>query len=132
MRSHSGLAVARVMTPLDSKFRVRVRREGSSAMLWGTGKTRDGRAVLEIKHLVAAAELKPDDAVFTEGNDGVFPPGILVGRVAEEDEGKATRRLVVVAALAIEELSSLVFPVDLSSQRLLEARRIEREEARRP
>lgn len=85
VRAHGILALAQVQTLLDPAFRVRFSAAKGSGMLRGTGReAEDGFPLLEVLHLDAGSELAPGETVFTEGHDGVYPPGLVVGRVEPE------------------------------------------------
>ncbi|MBI4607284.1 MAG: hypothetical protein HY721_35410 [Planctomycetes bacterium] len=121
VRVHPGLGPAPpilgVQTLLDPGFRVRFRHAGASGVLWGTGQAAEGHALLELRHLTAEVDLKEGDPVFTEGQDGVYPPRLLVGSLVRRKAGAAgPERLAVRAALRVEDLTRLVIPVDLAAR----------------
>jgi hypothetical protein len=98
--------IVRLQTLLDPDFRVRFWTEGATGMLQGTGRQRDGHPVLEILYLSESAVLRPGAPVVTEGNDGVYPPGVVIGCIASavddpgDDPGDSeSLRPVVVAFL---------------------------------
>lgn len=128
------LPLARVETTLDPAFRVRFRHHGASGMLWGTGEESAGRPVLEIKHLSELIELKDGEAVVTEGRDGVYPEGILIGFVVREDapepdaSGAAPPgRLFVRGAAAPEALRQVIVVIDRAQESLAHLRLLEEE-----
>lgn len=147
-RAYPKLAVVRVQTLLDPGFRVRFRQDEATGMLWGTGRMVKGHPVLEIRHLSDDAELKAGGAVFTDGNDGVYPEGVLIGFLVGENEGpgeteangaadgaagrgSARCQLIVQGALFVESLTTLDFPVDTFRRDWLQARAAERRERSR-
>ncbi len=114
-----------VQTILDPGLRVRFRLKGASGILWGTGKLLQDRPVLEIRHLSGAVELSAGDAVFTAGEDGVYPPGVLIGfldhdRRAGAPPGAAADppQLVVRGAVPVTALTRLVLSIDLALERV--------------
>ena len=74
---------------LDASFRVRFRHGGVSGMLHGTGRTLRGAPVLELRHVAPEIELREGEPVFTWGEDGLYPPGVLIGRLEREDTRSA-------------------------------------------
>lgn len=70
---------AKVMTILDERSKVGVRNERTRdvAILQGKGK------VCELKYLLTRASVKVEDEVVTSGLGGLFPKGILVGRISQ-------------------------------------------------
>lgn len=71
-------AYASVLLVDDSMFSAAVRMEQSRVSAVYTGHGR-GRGVL--KYVSTDQPLEPDDKLVTSGLDGLFPPGIAVGRV---------------------------------------------------
>jgi rod shape-determining protein MreC len=62
-----------------SAVAVRVERSRARANVVGTG--RDRRAKLE--YALRSDDIEDGDSLVTSGTDGVFPPGLLVGKVTE-------------------------------------------------
>jgi rod shape-determining protein MreC len=62
-----------------SAVAVRVERSRARANVMGTG--RDRRAKLE--YALRSDDIEDGDSLVTSGTDGVFPPGLLVGKVTE-------------------------------------------------
>lgn len=114
-----GAPLVRIESLLDPAFRVRFRHQGASGILWGTGSEAGGHPVLEIKHLSELVELKEGEPVFTEGRDGVYPEGVLIGHVEREAGGS---RLVVKASAALESIEQVVLAVDLTRESLARVR----------
>jgi len=105
--AHGALHLARIETLLDPAFRVRFRKEGASGMLWGTGHVSSGgKPILELRHLSEAAALAPGEPVYTEGGDGVYPEGILIGFLA--DDGGAPPSSVAPHSIGPVPLKGLV------------------------
>ncbi len=69
---------AKVLTILDERSKVGVRNERTRdvAILQGMGK------VCELKYLLTKASVKVGDEIVTSGLGGLFPQGILVGRIS--------------------------------------------------
>ncbi|MFQ5835872.1 MAG: rod shape-determining protein MreC [bacterium] len=69
---------AKVLTILDERSKVGVRNERTRdvAILQGKGK------VCELKYLLTKASVKVGDEIMTSGLGGLFPKGILVGRIS--------------------------------------------------
>lgn len=55
-------------------------------VITGTSK----KEVLEMKYVPGSVEVKPGDAIFTTGQDGIYPPGLKIGEVVEVRSGSAT------------------------------------------
>lgn len=66
-----------------------VQRNGVRGVVYGLG---DG--YLELRHLLADADVRADDLLVTSGLDGVFPPGIPVARVVSVDTGTGFSHIV--------------------------------------
>jgi hypothetical protein len=147
-RFYRRLSLAKVETLFDASFRVRFAagapaaagtgaagppggatpESGSAAsgMLCGTGRSARGSALLEIRRLSTPTALKPGQPVFTEGGDGVYPPGILIGYVEATggDGGGGDAPLLVRSALTgVSPTLELV--ADTLRPRLAEARALE-------
>jgi rod shape-determining protein MreC len=68
-----------LLTDRNLTLSVEIRRNGTRALAYGSGRA----GALELRYLPAAADLQPGDQVVTSGLDGVFPPGLPVGKVIE-------------------------------------------------
>ena len=92
----------------------------------GAAVERSGRSsiALEARHIVPLGGLPPGAAVHTAGGDGVFPPGLLIGHVAEGSAGEVPR---VVAAIDPRDVRDVV----VLSHRLSDARETLAREERR-
>jgi rod shape-determining protein MreC len=71
----SGADVLLLVDP-NSRLGVRVQRTRARAGAAGTGDDR----LLRLDYLLRAEDLEEGDAVVTSGTDGVYPPGLMVGR----------------------------------------------------
>jgi hypothetical protein len=123
LRAFADLAIVKVQTVLDPAFRARFRQKGASGMLWGTGRSVDGHALLEVRHLSQTVDLAPGEPVFTEGSDGVYPGGILIGFVAGAETARGAKRVLVRSAVRVEDAERIDLAVDAASPRLSEALR---------
>jgi hypothetical protein len=114
------LGLARIQTMRDPGFRVRFSTDTGTGMLRPAGSDRDGDLLLEPLYLSPGCELVIGTPVLTAGNDGVYPPGVVIGRVegadgpaggdGDEDPG----RLMVRAALRPDEVIHMALAVDVS------------------
>lgn len=85
-----GENTARVVLLTDSSSRIPVivQPSGQTALVTG-----DNTAAPPIDFLEDAGQVRPGDRVITSGDGGVFPAGLLVGRVAEDPGGRMRLRL---------------------------------------
>jgi len=129
VRTYPRVSLVAVQTLLDPGFRVKFRHRGASGMLCGTGRSSSSHPILEIRHLREETALEPGDAVFTQGDDGVYPSGALIGYVEHREQGAGrevgagtqgvgSRHFVVRAALCAHDLRTLACVVDLEGDRL--------------
>jgi len=94
--------VAKIQLLSDAGFRVRFEYVTETAgsdveaapagILRGTGVLRgtgrrdaDGWPLLSIHHVAEPGDLIPGGAVFTAGEDGIYPPGLLIGTLARAE-----------------------------------------------
>ena len=61
---------------------------GSSALgvVVGTSK----RGLVEMRYVPGSVEVQPGQAVYTTGQDGIYPAGLKVGEIVEAESGSAT------------------------------------------
>lgn len=71
-----------LMVDKRSKVGVRVQRTRDVGILQGTGNPE----VCELLYILNRAEVKEGDRVVTSGLGGLFPPGILVGRILHTEK----------------------------------------------
>jgi rod shape-determining protein MreC len=57
----------------------------------GTGK----REILEMGYVPGSIEVKTGESVYTTGQDGIYPPGLKLGEVAEVRAGSASEALKI-------------------------------------
>ncbi len=94
-----------LLTDRNQTLSVELRRNGSRALAYGTGRA----GALELRYLPAAIDIQEGDSIVTSGLDGVFPPGLPVGRVSSVDRRRASFTLArVEPAAAIERTRMLL------------------------
>ncbi len=100
-----------------SAVAVRVERSRARANVVGTGN--DRRAKLE--YALRSDDIEDGDSLVTSGTDGVFPPGLLVGKVSEVQRKTSATflRAQVVPAVAPRNLEEVL--VVLSQNESLES-----------
>tara|TARA_B100000959_G_C14972353_1_gene620245 strand:- start:1176 stop:2042 length:867 start_codon:yes stop_codon:yes gene_type:complete len=69
-----------LLNDLNSKIPIIVEKLGTHAILSGFGEKRP-----RLEYLPEGFELSEDITVFTSGKDGIFPPGIPIGKTIFED-----------------------------------------------
>ncbi len=79
LRVTSGSADVLLLADPNSRLGVRVQRTRARAGAAGTGDER----LLRLDYLARAEDLEEGDAVVTSGTDGVYPPGLMVGRATQ-------------------------------------------------
>ena len=67
-----------LLTDRNATLPVELQRTGQRAIAFGGGN--DG--LLDLRFLAASSDIKAGDSVVTSGLDGVYPPGLPVGKVA--------------------------------------------------
>jgi rod shape-determining protein MreC len=101
-----------LLTDRGATLPVEIARTGQRAIAFGDGV--DG--LLELRFLAASTDVQPDDTLVTSGLDGIYPPGLPVGRVVRiEPAGTADvfgRVLAQPAAAADRRRLLLVLRVD--------------------
>ncbi|MGA8052545.1 MAG: rod shape-determining protein MreC [Burkholderiales bacterium] len=85
-----------LVTHKDHSIPVQVVRNGLRAVAFGAG---DG-ASLELRFLSANADVQNEDLVVTSGIDGVYPPGLPVGKVVriDRDATQSFARILIAPA----------------------------------
>jgi len=82
----------------------RVDRSRSEGIALGNGD-----ATLRLDYLSATADVVRDDVVVTSGLDGIYPPGLVLGRVAEvRRTGTTYTRVTVAAAVDFSRLEHVL------------------------
>lgn len=77
-----------LLTDTSSRIPVTVQPSGQRALIMG-----DNTAAPPIDFLEDPGKVRAGDRVITSGDGGVFPPGLLVGRVAQDPGGRLRLRL---------------------------------------
>lgn len=80
----SGQRISRAQLLLDASAAAgaRIVRTGELGVIRG-----DGRGSLRLNNVPTASRVRPGDVIETAGIDGIYPRGILIGRVAEVSRG---------------------------------------------
>jgi rod shape-determining protein MreC len=89
-----------LLTDKNQAIAVEVVRNGLRGVLFGTGQGR-----LEMRHVLAGADVMPGDELVTSGLDGVFPAGLpvaTVSRVDRETPGQAFVSIACEPAAGVE------------------------------
>lgn len=73
---HAWTATVQLITDPSSAVGVRDLRSGAEGVLHGTGT-----AYLDLAYVASLASVVEGDLIVTSGDDGIYPPGIDVGRV---------------------------------------------------
>lgn len=77
-----------LLTDPSSRIPVTVQPSGQRALLTG-----DNSPLPVLDFLETADNVRPGDRVVTSGDGGVFPPGLLVGQVAQAADGRMRLRM---------------------------------------
>lgn len=83
-----------LVTHKDHAIPVQVLRNGLRGVAYGAA---DGSG-MELRHLAANAEVQPGDELVTSGIDGVYPPGLPVGKIVRVDRDAALSFARIVVA----------------------------------
>ncbi len=84
-------ATVQLIIDRSAAVAVRIERTRTEGIALG-----DGDGMLRLEYLSATADIAQDDVVVTAGIDGVYPPGLAVGRIERvERSGTAYRRVVI-------------------------------------
>lgn len=93
-----------LLTDRNQAISVRVQRNGLRGVLFGTGQGR-----LELRFVIANADIQPGDTLVTSGLDGVFLPGLPVAEVQTVDrEAEAFARIHCTPLAGVERSTQVL------------------------
>lgn len=92
-----------LLTDRNQAVPIQVLRNGLRGVLFGAGRGR-----LEVRFVLATADIQPGDKLVTSGLDGVFLPGLPVAEVESVDRESDAFAVIVCKPLAGVERSSQV------------------------
>lgn len=83
-------------------------------IIQGEGSIREGNPQTRLRYIPKETPVKIGEKVFTSGLDGVFPPGLLVGKVADARPSIRTpfMEITIEPAFDLSQLSELFIIVD--------------------
>ncbi len=87
-----------------STLPVEIRRNGVRAVAYGAGRS----GMIELRFLPASFDVREGDDLTTSGLDGVFPPGLPVGRIVEVRRGGSSFTVARVDPVAAVERSRML------------------------
>lgn len=93
-----------LLTDRASTLPVEVRRNGVRAVAYGAGRS----GLIELRFLPATVDLREGDELTTSGLDGVFPPGLPVGRLIEVRRGGSSFTVARIEPAAAVERSRML------------------------
>jgi len=78
---------------------------GALGVLVGSGN----RDLLEMRYVSGSVTVEPGQAVYTSGQDGIYPPGLKIGEIVEVERGSATtpHRILVRPTAGIEAMQEV-------------------------
>jgi rod shape-determining protein MreC len=77
IRTTGGYADVALVTDPQSRVGIRVQRSRARGTAAGSG-----RGPLKLENMLRTEDVEDGDLIITSGTDGVYPPGLVVGRVA--------------------------------------------------
>lgn len=92
-----------LLTDRNQAVPIQVLRNGLRGVLFGAGRGR-----LEVRYILAGADIQPGDKLVTSGLDGVFLPGLPVAEVESVERESDAFAVIVCKPLAGVERSSQV------------------------
>ncbi len=104
-----------LLTDRNASIPIEVQRTGQRSIAFGGAAP----GLLELRFLSASTDLRTDDVLTTSGLDGVYPPGLPVGRIVRIDAGGSSgafARVLVVPIAGIEISRQLLVLLVDSSQ----------------
>jgi rod shape-determining protein MreC len=107
--SECGLDWAKVVSIIETSSSVSVytERTGTTGVVEGDTALRE-KGFCVMTYISSNADIKVGDRIFTSGNGGIYPPGLLIGEVVElsADEATRTLRAVIKPAVDFEDTDS--------------------------
>ncbi len=106
--------IAQVQSLRDPYMRVRFRYDKAWGFLWGTGRAdAQGRPLLEIRHLSREIAFQEGEPVYTDGEDGFFPRGIMIGSlIRSAPAGEEGAEFLVRGEFPPEQVSEAILLVE--------------------
>ena len=92
-----------LLTDRNQAIPIQVLRNGLRGVLFGTGQGR-----LEVKFVIATADIQPGDTLVTSGLDGIFVPGLPVAEIESVDRESDAFARIMCRPLAGVERSTQV------------------------
>lgn len=105
VRSTGGYADVALVTDPQSRVAVRVQRSRARGTAVGSGN-----GPLKLENMLRTEDVENGDLIITSGTDGVYPPGLVVGRVMnlEKKEHGMFQRAEIVPAVDISRLEEVL------------------------
>lgn len=105
VRSTGGYADVALVTDPQSRVAVRVQRSRARGTAVGSGN-----GPLKLENMLRTEDVENGDLIITSGTDGVYPPGLVVGRVTnlEKKEHGMFQRAEIVPAVDISRLEEVL------------------------
>ncbi len=96
-----------LITNPDASVGAMLERSRTPGVLRGSGDL-----VLDLNYIGNTEQVAPGDVVLSSGLDGIFPKGLMIGRVVESNKGKGVFRSIkvepVMDLIHLEEVSVLL------------------------
>ncbi len=110
-------STVQLITDPQSAVGAKVARSGAHGVVHGAGG-----AALELGYVTSLADVREGDLVVTSGDDGIYPPGLEIGRVRRVVEGAPVPGLPRLPDLARTEAALFL---DITLEPLVDVRRVE-------
>ncbi len=85
------ISQVQLITNPDASVGAMLERTRTAGVTRGSGKS-----LVDLNYISSAEPIKPGDLVLSSGFDGVFPKGLVIGKVAETSKGKDVFRTIKV------------------------------------
>ncbi len=94
-----------LLTDREQAVPVKIVRTGQRAVMFGAGAGQ-----LELRYLAANADVERGDLIVTSGLDGIYLPGLPVGRVfkVDRDDARGFARFICLPAAGIEKSGAVL------------------------